>query len=210
MCEILGSINNTNIELFKKSLTLLNHRGPDNQSIYSYKNCLFGHTRLSIIDLDQHSNQPMQIDDLVVIFNGEIYNYIEIRDELVELGYSFDTQSDTEVLVKSYQEWGDKCVEKFNGMWAFAILDKTKNIIFLSRDRLGVKPLYYIYNDKQFIFASEIKALLPYLNKVVAYKDEIVRYIIYGSQEHRKTTMFKDILRFPASHNAIFHLDKKR
>lgn len=210
MCGILGSINNTKMDIFKNSLTLLNHRGPDNQGIYSYKNCLFGHTRLSIIDLDKHSNQPMQIDDLVIIFNGEIYNYIEIRDELVRLGYSFNTQSDTEVMLKSYQEWGYKCVEKFNGMWAFAILDKTKNIVFLSRDRLGVKPLYYIYDDKQFIFASEIKALLPYLDRVVANKDEMVRYIIYGAQEHRKITMFKNVLRFPASYNAVFYLDKNK
>lgn len=207
MCGIIGSINFDNKELFKNSLELLNHRGPDNKSIYEYKNILFGHTRLSIIDLETQSNQPMEVDNLVIIFNGEIYNYIEIKEELLKLGYKFKTNSDTEVILKSYQEWGQSCVERFNGMWAFSILDKDKNILFLSRDRLGVKPLYYIHKDDKFIFASEIKALIPFLEDKIANKDELIRYLVYGVQEHKKETMFKDIYRFPTGTNATFDLN---
>ena len=210
MCGILGSINFDNKDLFKNSLELLNHRGPDNKSIYEYKNILFGHTRLSIIDLETQSNQPMEVDNLVIIFNGEIYNYIEIKEELLKLGYKFKTNSDTEVILKSYQEWGQSCVERFNGMWAFSILDKDKNILFLSRDRLGVKPLYYIHKEYKFIFASEIKALLPFLENKIANKDELIRYLIYGAQEHKKETMFKDIYRFPSSHNMIYDIKNRK
>ena len=210
MCGILGSINFDNKDLFKNSLELLNHRGPDNKSIYEYKNILFGHTRLSIIDLETQSNQPMEVDNLVIIFNGEIYNYIEIKEELLKLGYKFKTNSDTEVILKSYQEWGQSCVERFNGMWAFSILDKDKNILFLSRDRLGVKPLYYIHREDKFIFASEIKALLPFLENKIANKDELIRYLIYGAQEHKKETMFKDIYRFPSSHNMIYDIKNRK
>ncbi len=210
MCGILGSINFDNKDLFKNSLELLNHRGPDNKSIYEYKNILFGHTRLSIIDLETQSNQPMEVDNLVIIFNGEIYNYIEIKEELLKLGYKFKTNSDTEVILKSYQEWGQSCVERFNGMWAFSIFDKDKNILFLSRDRLGVKPLYYIHREDKFIFASEIKALLPFLENKIANKDELIRYLIYGAQEHKKETMFKDIYRFPSSHNMIYDIKNRK
>lgn len=102
-----------------------------------------------------------------IVFNGEIYNYLELREELKQKGYTFITNTDTEVLLKSYIEWGFDCVSKFNGMWAFAILDLRKNILFLSRDRFGVKPLYYYKDDNYFAFASEIKALLrlPFIKK---------------------------------------------
>ncbi len=210
MCGILGSCFNSDKHKFTKSLEHLSHRGPDNQSVVMFENVSLGHTRLSIIDLDTQSNQPMEMDDLVLIFNGEIYNYIELKEELTGLGYIFLTSSDSEVLLKSYQEWGEKCVEKFNGMWAFAIFDKTKNNLFLSRDRFGVKPLYYILEDSQFIFASEIKALLPYLSVVEADRDELVRYLIYGVQEHRVETMFKHIKRFPPAHKAFYNLEHKK
>ncbi|MCK9453834.1 asparagine synthase (glutamine-hydrolyzing) [Sulfurimonas sp.] len=204
MCGIIGSVNCNNKDLFQSSLQLIDHRGPDNQSVFEYENILLGHTRLSIIDLETHSNQPMEMDELVIIFNGEIYNYIEIKDELLKLGYKFKTNSDTEVILKSYQQWGQSCVNRFNGMWAFAILDKKEEILFLSRDRLGVKPLYYIFKDGKFLFASEIKALLPFLENKVANKEELIRYLVYGTQEHKKETMFKDIYRFPSSHNMTY------
>lgn len=209
MCGILGAISDNSLGKFKSSLALLKHRGPDNQSIYSADNILLGHTRLSIIDVATHSHQPMEIDNLVLTFNGEIYNYLEIKKELLSLGYVFSTLSDTEVLLKSYQEWGEKCVEKFNGMWAFSILDKEKQTLFLSRDRFGVKPLYYIYDKTRFIFASEIKSLLPYLDKVIAKRDELIRYIIYGVQEDREETMFHNIYRFPISNTALYDIESK-
>ena len=209
MCGILGSFPDKNSSRFESSLELLIHRGPDNQTVYSSEEVLLGHTRLSIIDLNKHSHQPMEIENLVLTFNGEIYNYLEIREELIVLGYSFSTSSDTEVLLKSYQEWGEACVEKFNGMWAFSILDKERQVLFLSRDRFGVKPLYYIYDDERFVFASEIKALLPYLSDIVANREELIRYIIYGVQEHREETMFHDIYRFPSACNALYDMRNK-
>jgi len=210
MCGILGSFPETDKDKFNQSLDLLYHRGPDNQTVHKSKKLFLGHTRLSIIDLKTQSNQPMEMDNFVLIFNGEIYNYLELRDELIELGYHFSTNSDTEVLLKSYEEWNEKCVEKFNGMWAFAIYDKEKDSLFLSRDRFGVKPLYYIYDKNRFVFASEIKALLPYLDKTIANRDELIRYLIYGVQEDRKETMFKDIYRFPVAHNALYCIKNKK
>ncbi|RXK07206.1 asparagine synthase (glutamine-hydrolyzing) [Halarcobacter bivalviorum] len=207
MCGILGSINCSNKDLFNDSLISISHRGPDNKSIYEYENILFGHTRLSIIDIENHSNQPMEDNELIIVFNGEIYNYIEIKEELKSLGYKFTTNSDTEVILKAYREWKENCVSKFNGMWAFAIFDKSTKKIFLSRDRLGVKPLYYIFKENNFIFASEIKALLPFIEERVANKNELIRYLIYGVQEHRKETMFRDIYRFPKSHNAMYDIN---
>lgn len=204
MCGIIGAIGNFETSKFKKTLDILKHRGPDSQFVYRHKNVLLGHARLAILDLDERSNQPMEFGDFVIVFNGEIYNYIEIKDELVKKGYKFYTDSDTEVILRSYEEWGKTSVGKFNGMWAFAILDKKNDTLFLSRDRLGVKPLYYIRDEYKFVFASEIKALVPYLDKVLANKDELVRYMIYGAQEHKKETMFKGIYRFLASHNALF------
>ena len=209
MCGVLGAISDNNLGKFKSALALLKHRGPDNQGIYSSNNILLGHTRLSIIDVAIHSHQPMEMDNLVLTFNGEIYNYLEIKEELLSLGYIFNTLSDTEVLLKAYAEWGEKCVKKFNGMWAFSILDKEKQTLFLSRDRFGVKPLYYIYDKNRFIFASEIKSLLPYLDKVIANRDELIRYIVYGVQEDREETMFQNIYRFPFSTNALYDIQSK-
>ena len=207
MCGIFGAINSDSKSKFLHSLSLLRHRGPDNQEIYEDKNIFLGHTRLSIIDLDSRSNQPMSIDDLVITFNGEIYNYLEIKKVLLEKGYSFYTNSDTEVILKSYQEWGEDCVKQFNGMWAFCILNTKSNQLFLSRDRFGVKPLYYIHKENIFVFSSEIKALLPYLATIKANKTELIKYLIYGVQEHQKETMFYDVYRFPTAHNAQYDLN---
>ncbi len=209
MCGILGSFPDRQSSKFTESLELLRHRGPDHQEVYAHGEVLLGHTRLAIIDLNKQSHQPMEMDNLTLVFNGEIYNYIEIRDELISLGHTFSTASDTEVLLKSYKEWGEACVERFNGMWAFAIFDKVKQTLFLSRDRFGVKPLYYIYDDEKFVFASEIKALLPYVDTVVAKREELVRYIVYGVQEHRKETMFEGIYRFPPAQNALYDMKRK-
>jgi len=210
MCGILGSCFNTDKDKFNSSLELLAHRGPDSQNMLMFQNILLGHTRLSIIDLDKQSNQPMEMDDYVLVFNGEIYNYLELKEELLSLGHKFLTSSDTEVLLKAYSQWGEDCVEKFNGMWAFALFDKKKTSLFISRDRFGVKPLYYILDEHRFIFASEIKALIPYLSNVKANKDELIRYLIYGVQEHRKESMFHDIYRFPPAHRAVYNLEEKR
>ena len=120
----------------------------------------FGHRRLSILDLSPKGHQPMCSNEerYWITFNGEIYNYIEIRDELIQLGYSFNTDTDTEVIINAYKQWGIDCQHKFNGMWAFAIYDTIEKSIFLSRDRFGIKPLYYWFSTEgDFYFGSEIK-----------------------------------------------------
>ena len=138
----------------KNTLNLMRRRGPDNQSCFKEKknNIEIGllHSRLNIIDLNKRSNQPFYFKDLVLIFNGEIYNYIELREQLIKKNHKFKTESDTEVLLKSYVEWGEDCVNFFVGMWAFAIWDNKNKKLFLSRDNFGEKPLYYSLNKNGF------------------------------------------------------------
>lgn len=167
MCGILGQINfDTDLivdkDLFKKSLDMQSHRGPDDSDVYVDEQVIFGHRRLSIIDLDSHAKQPMisGCANYVLVFNGEIYNYKEIKKDLLLRGYVFHTSSDTEVLLNSYIEYGIDCIQKFIGMFAFSIEDKVKNITYIVRDRLGVKPLYYYLNDEKIIFSSEIKSII--------------------------------------------------
>ncbi len=140
----------------------LSHRGPDGSGgeLFNLENVQvgLGHRRLSIIDLTDHSKQPMQVDDNWVTFNGEIYNFKEIKIELEKLGHSFQTKGDTEVILKSYAEWGQKCIEKYIGMFALVVYDSTKNELFCARDRAGVKPFFYYQTDDLFLFASELKA----------------------------------------------------
>ena len=139
------------------------HRGPDDEGFYMKENIALGHRRLAIIDLCT-GKQPMYSDDnkIVLVFNGEIYNYIELREELIKLGNKFTTTSDTEVVINAYRTWGIDCQKHFNGMWAFALWDETKSQLFLSRDRIGEKPLYYATYDNTLIFGSEIKSILAY------------------------------------------------
>ena len=148
MCGIAGYISLepnavVNREPLKRMTDTLLHRGPDAEGFFHAQNVNLGHRRLSIIDL-KTGNQPMYSDDktLVVVFNGEIYNFLEIRTELEKLGHTFVTTSDTEVLIHSYKQWGTSCVERFNGMWAFALWDSRNQRLFCSRDRLGEKPLF--------------------------------------------------------------------
>jgi asparagine synthase (glutamine-hydrolysing) len=166
MCGIVGIVdfktNNINKNNLTKMNNILYHRGPDFGDIYINKNVGLGHRRLSIIDLTNKANQPMQYlnSKYYIVYNGEVYNYLEIKEELEKLGYEFLTSSDTEIVLASYIEWGEKCFHKFNGMWAFAIYDKNKEELVLCRDRFGVKPLYYYKDDDKFIFASEKKAIV--------------------------------------------------
>jgi len=147
MCGISGFLHFNKDEparadVIKKMTDIISHRGPDGEGYYLHNNLAFGHRRLSIIDLST-GGQPMFNEDesLALIFNGEIYNYIELREELQQLGQRFKTTSDSEVIIKAYQQWGIDCQTKFNGMWAFALWDEKKQQLFLSRDRMGEKPL---------------------------------------------------------------------
>lgn len=168
-----------------------------------------GHRRLSIIDLSSSGHQPMVIDGYCIVFNGEIYNYIELREELVKKGIVFRSHSDTEVLLRCYIVYGEDCIQRFNGMWAFSIWDPKKKKLFLSRDRFGKKPLFYYCDRNHFAFASEIKALLqlPFIQKSPDL-DQIKYFITWGSWEHRPETTFKSIRRLLPAHNAWFNLSQ--
>jgi asparagine synthase (glutamine-hydrolysing) len=166
MCGIVGLINFTNRkvdqELFLKSVRTLKHRGPDMEGIYIDGSVAIGHKRLSILDLSKAGRQPMidQTGRYIISYNGEIYNFKEIRSELKNLGYQFSSNTDTEVILVAWRQWGTQSLNRFNGMFAFSLLDKKLNKFFIARDRYGVKPLYYLTNSKYFIFASEQRAIL--------------------------------------------------
>lgn len=181
MCGIVGILEKNkkkiNIEELKRFTHSLIHRGPDNFGTYINKENYIGlgHRRLSIIDLRDIGNQPMTIEDkYTIVFNGEIYNFEEIKRELKILGHSFKSKSDTEVLIHAYKEWGAECQNRFNGMWAFAIWDDSKKQLFISRDRFGVKPLYYLNNNNNFFFSSELKSFMKLdRENIPEFDDEI-------------------------------------
>lgn len=218
MCGILGYIDKTTecdtagggafIGVFKRALGILEHRGPDCHDFVRYGNVFLAHTRLSIVDLDVRSNQPMHFQDkYTLVFNGEIYNYQELRQELYLQGYRFHTQGDAEVLLCAYDCWGEACVEHFNGMWAFALLDKAKQKVFFSRDRFGEKPLFYYKDDKRLIFASEIKAILPFLEERRVNIPAIIPFIVRQNVDcYRDETFFQGIYRLNPSENCVMDL----
>ena len=167
MCGIVGRISlktPVDSEIFTNQVNSLKHRGPDNQGIWvsNDKHIALGHCRLSIIDLNSNANQPMTdiTGRYTIVFNGEVYNYQELKKELENSGFAFRTNSDTEVALNSYIKWGKDCLNKFNGMFALAVYDSNSESIFLARDRAGEKPLYYYKNEQSISFASELKALL--------------------------------------------------
>ncbi|NPU86187.1 MAG: asparagine synthase (glutamine-hydrolyzing) [Syntrophaceae bacterium] len=197
MCGIAGIINKdpvpTGTETLRAMMEAMGHRGPDDEGIYSSGQLSLGHRRLSIIDLSPAGRQPMRFRDLVIIYNGEIYNYLELRQELESLGRRFETGTDTEVILQAFDAWGDECLQRFTGMWAFAIFDEAKREIFLARDRFGIKPLYYRDGEKRFLFASEIKAILA--GGVTARMNEqrLIEYLVVGITDHTEETCFEGI-----------------
>lgn len=210
MCGIAGYIGKKRINnnVINATLALMQNRGPDFQDYNSFSfnetNIYMLHSRLSIIDLDKRSNQPLSFNGATVVFNGEIYNYIEVRNKLKKLGHQFSTNSDTEVLLKAYIEYGEDCVKHFNGMWTFAIWDEKNKKLFLSRDRFAEKPLYYVKDDDGFYFASEIKAIQSLRQKKLEVNyDHIKRYLVYGYKFLHKTseTFFHDLLELNFSSN---------
>lgn len=212
MCGIIGLYDFKGIdsEKFEYSLKKIEHRGPDNQSVEIISDKLvFGHTRLAIIDLDHKSNQPFSLqNNYTITYNGEIFNYKELREELVKKGFRFNTQSDTEVLLTSYICWGEDCVRKFNGMWSFAIYDKLKNKIFCSRDRYGIKPFYYVHNENIFMFSSMISPILSYYKEFNNPDFESINDFLYrGFSSQYKNTWFKKIKKLIPGHNMVFDFD---
>jgi len=182
--------------------SLLEHRGPDQSSHYTDEVVSLGHRRLSIIDLSDDGKQPISNEDgtIWVVFNGEIYNYKELRQKLEEKGHRFKSKTDTEVIVHAYEEYGEKCVNLFNGDFAFAVYDVSKRKLFLARDRLGIKPLYYTLIDGVVYFASEIKALLaiPGINRKVNPK--ALNYYLSFFANPLRETMFKGIYKLSPGH----------
>lgn len=210
MCGIAGIIkfNGQKIEKSEidKILDTFTYRGPNDRGVFLDDNLGLGHLRLSIIDLSERGHQPMFSLDkkLVLVFNGEIYNYIELREELKKRGRDFISGTDSEVILNSYQEWGEECVKKFNGMWALAVWDKKKKKLFASRDRFGVKPFHYMETDGKFVFASEIKGILAVLNQKPEMNSSFFynffdRHIPYENQ----ATLFKEIKILPPAHNLV-------
>ena len=215
MCGIAGIVNKNNetvsMTKLKRMTDIIEHRGPDAQGQWSESAVALGHRRLSIIDLSKESNQPMISNDCnyVITYNGEVYNYLEIREELKEKGVKFKTSSDTEVILEAYKAYGETCLQRFNGMWAFCIYDKIKNILFISRDRFGVKPLYYLENSSVFAFGSEAKEIIAaYPEENIPSVNGIYRYLANGGENLDELGYYQNIKIFPEAHYMIYDLTK--
>jgi len=198
MCGISFILNKStkNIDL-NHQVKLMNnrivHRGPDAEGIYIYKNVGLGHRRLSIIDLSEAANQPLFFNQYVLIFNGEIYNYKELREELLAFGYSFKTNTDSEVIPAAFDKWGEACLDRFNGMWSFILLDTKKEEIFFSRDRFGIKPLYIYENEQSILMCSEIKQLLAINGFNKELNTATVNEFLKGNYNTSEETFFKNV-----------------
>ncbi|MBI5401616.1 asparagine synthase (glutamine-hydrolyzing) [Candidatus Wolfebacteria bacterium] len=205
MCGING-FNFADEKLIASMNEAVRHRGPDASGVFVYDKISLGHRRLSILDLSASANQPMFGEDgnLAIVFNGEIYNFLDLKKEL---GGKFKTTSDTEVILRAYEKWGAECVKKFNGIFAFAIWDKNKRELFLARDPLGVKPLYYFLEGGRLVFSSEIKAILEHPIPRTLDQESLNHYlrVLYVPEP---LTMFKNIKKFPPAHYAFWRNSK--
>jgi asparagine synthase (glutamine-hydrolysing) len=181
----------------------LRHRGPDDSGVYEDGKITLGHQRLSIIDLSEKGHQPMRSADgrYTIVYNGEIYNYIELRQQLKDCGHIFSSESDTEVILNAYLEWGKDCLNRLNGMWSFVIWDSVSQGFFCARDRFGIKPLFYWQENGLFVFSSEIKALLASrLVRAMPNYQAVYDFIIYGKVNHSAEGWFKGIYQLPPAH----------
>jgi len=205
MCGICGMVGKSDRNLLQAMCDVLVHRGPDGEGQYLEDQVAIGMRRLAVIDLET-GDQPMTNEDqsLRIVYNGEIYNYRELRDTLEKKKYLFKTQSDTEVILHAYKEYGPECLHQFNGMFAFAIWDKRKQELFMARDRVGIKPLYYWDNGSYLLFGSEIKAILQdriferRVNKTALFNN-LHRLFVPGT-----STMFEGIRRLEPGHYAFY------
>lgn len=217
MCGIAGilSINPTLVQQNKLQLmaNALQHRGPDGEGFWinEKSNIGFAHRRLSIIDLSSGGSQPMHYQNRYTItYNGEIYNYLELREELEKKGYQFHTQSDTEVILVAYAEYGDECVQYFDGMFAFAIWDNEYEELFAARDRFGEKPFYYFFDGEQFLFASEMKALWAAGISKQTNNAMLLNYLttgLVGNPTNAEETFYSNIQKLPPASSLIYAID---
>lgn len=200
MCGIIFYSGRNHLNIDESTLNVIKHRGPDNASIEHFESknhkITLGHRRLSIIDLQNNSNQPMQCfeSNKWITFNGEVYNYLDIKSTLEKYNYKFRTNSDTEVLLKAYDKWGADCLNYLNGMFSFSIWDDKNKILFAARDRYGIKPMYYWNSKNNFIIASEIKQITSLRDYSRKFNPEAIsQFIEYGNFSYDETTMWKDI-----------------
>jgi len=212
MCGITGYIGKDHSSIIEKMNNTIAHRGPDGEGFEHFENLSFGHRRLAIIDLSKSAHQPMHDPQkrYWITYNGEIYNYQIIKDELLKKGYCFKSNSDTEVVLNAFIEWGGKCQERFDGMWAFTIYDKQKRELFASRDPFGVKPFYYYQARQCFAFASEQKAIL----EIPGFKKEInekaaFQYLALAKLELDEDGLFKNVKELKPGHCLNYNIDTK-
>jgi asparagine synthase (glutamine-hydrolysing) len=216
MCGIAGFIDQSSNKkeaenVIGEMLLAIKHRGPDHSGYKIYEDgVVLGHNRLSIIDLSEVGNQPFDYKHLSITYNGEIYNYKEIRKELEELGHRFRSETDTEVILAAFDEWGEKCVERFLGMWAFAIWDKEKRMLFCSRDRFGIKPFYYFIKNSRFYFASEVKSLKKSAHFPLEISEDMTNlYLHLGWHTYKDQTIYSGIMQIESGCNLMISKDLK-
>ena len=210
MCGLLGYLGEKNTDKFEKGFLALKHRGPDGSSTVSLDKVILGHHRLKIIDVSEAANQPFVYQNrYYLVFNGEIYNYIELRQELKTAGYNFTTDSDTEVLLYSILHWGVKAFNKFNGMWALGLWDNETKELLLSRDRVGKKPLFYSTQNNEFVFGSEMKGIYPFLNDV-RFNETVLKKAQHNffSYESSEDCLIEGINKLQAGSYAIYKNNK--
>jgi len=213
LCGVVKFSRPAETDTVRAMSELIAHRGPDGEGIYADAYVALGSRRLAIIDLTPAGHQPLSSAHgrFHLVYNGEIYNYRELRIELEACGHRFTGASDTEVLLAAFEEWGESCVERFNGMWAFAIWDTRDERLFCARDRFGVKPFYYRLDDGRFVFASELKAFKADRNTRLAANDRIVRdFVLHDWFDHTDETFFAGIRKLPAAHTLVFDRDGLR
>lgn len=215
MCGISGFIDfnkKSDLGILQNMSDALRHRGPDGSGLELLENPFsqvgFGHRRLSIIDLSNHGKQPMQFQEWWICFNGEVYNYAAIKQELISLGHTFHGNSDTEVIIHSYAQWGEKCIDRFIGMFAFVIYDTKKNTVFCVRDRAGIKPFFYYFKDGLFLFSSELKSFHHHPDfKKQLNKNAVAAFMQYGNVP-TPHCIFNDCFKLKPGHTISFSLSE--
>src|SRR5262249_892313 len=201
MCGIAG-FSWRDERLVARMIQALTHRGPDQSGVYTDQSVSLGHQRLSIIDLSDDGRQPLSNENgsVWITFNGEIYNYRDLRTELTAAGHRFRTHTDTEVIVHLYEEYGTDCLARLRGMFAFAIWDRQRRTLFAARDRFGQKPFYYAVRGRRFLFASEIKGLLAYNDLPIEPEPAAIDYYLAQRFIPPPLTMLRGIRKLPAGH----------
>ena len=216
MCGIAGFINTdgrpADPQVVARMTDAIVHRGPDDSGCLVEGPVGLGSRRLSILDLSPAGHMPMESQDgtLAIVYNGEIYNFVELRAELEALGHRFRSNTDTEVILAAYSQWGPACLPRFNGMWGFAILDRRRQVLFCARDRFGVKPFHYLRARDAFVFGSEIRQLLPFLDRRRARADLVRTFIISGICDHTEETFFEGIEKLGGGHSLTYDLRTHR